>query len=50
MTEKNRKYFSDITIAIGLIEDFTIDITSFNDYENDKKTQSAVERQLVRVG
>ncbi|SHG58620.1 Uncharacterized conserved protein, contains HEPN domain [Flavobacterium micromati] len=50
MTEKSKKYLSDIIIAIGLIEDFTIDITSFNDYENDKKTQSAVERQLVIVG
>ena len=40
MTEKSKKYLSDIIIAIGLIEDFTIDITSFNDYEDDKKLKA----------
>jgi len=30
-------------MAIELIEDFTMDINSFADYERDRKTQSAVE-------
>lgn len=50
MTEKSKKYLADILIAISLIEDFTLDIKDFNNYEQDLKTQSAVERQLVIVG
>ena len=50
MTEKGLKYLSDITQAISLIEDFTKSITNFNDYVNDLKTQSAVERQLGIIG
>jgi uncharacterized protein with HEPN domain len=46
MTEKGLKYLSDIFQAIVLIEDFTKSITSYTDYVNDLKTQSAVERQL----
>jgi uncharacterized protein with HEPN domain len=37
-------------LAIKLIEDFTIEISDFNIYEQDRKTQSAVERQLVIIG
>jgi uncharacterized protein with HEPN domain len=37
-------------MAIQLIEDFTKDINCFTDYERDRKTQSAVERQLVIIG
>jgi uncharacterized protein with HEPN domain len=37
-------------MAIDLIEIFTVDITDFNIYENDLKTQSAVERQLAIIG
>lgn len=48
--DKSRKYLSDILIAIDLIEDFIIDISDFNDYEKDLKTQSAVERQLAIIG
>ena len=48
--DKSRKYLSDILIAIDLIEDFIIDISDFNDYEKDLKTQSAVERQLAVIG
>lgn len=33
-----------------MIEKFTEDITDFNLYQNDLKTQSAVERQLVIIG
>lgn len=37
-------------MAIDLIEHFTLDISHFNDYQNDLKTQSAVERQLAIIG
>jgi uncharacterized protein with HEPN domain len=47
--EKSKKYLSDILIAIKLIEDFTFDILDFNVYQNDLKTQSAVERQLAII-
>lgn len=50
MTEKGRKYLSDIIIAIELIESFISDIQSFEEYEKDLKTQSAVERQLGIIG
>lgn len=50
MTEKSKKYLSDVLMAITLIREFTIDITDFNTYDKDRKTQSAVERQLVIIG
>lgn len=50
MTEQGLKYLSDIKQAIELIEDFTKSINSFDDYKNDLKTQSAVERQLGIIG
>lgn len=48
--EKGKKYLSDIVRAIDLIEDFIKDIDTFNTYEADLKSQSAVERQLAIVG
>lgn len=48
--ERSKKYLSDIIIAIDLIENFTADIVDFNNYINDLKTQSAVERQLAIIG
>ena len=50
MTDKGRKYLSDILMAIELINEFTGDRKDFNEYVSDKKTQSAVERQLAIVG
>ncbi len=50
MTEKGKKYLSDVLMAIDLINEFTIGITDFKDYEKDRKTQSAVERQLAIIG
>ena len=50
MTDQGRKYLSDILQAIELIESFTSDITDFNNYLSDFKTQSAVERQLGIIG
>lgn len=48
--EKSKKYLSDILMAIELIEEFTDGINDFNLYEKDRKTQSAVERQLAIIG
>ncbi|MCT8341220.1 DUF86 domain-containing protein [Flavobacteriaceae bacterium TK19130] len=50
MTEKSKKYLSDILMAIDLIEKFTSETPEFNQYDNDLKTQSAVERQLAIIG
>lgn len=50
MTEKSKKYLSDILMAIDLIENFTHGVTDFKIYQNDLKTQSAVERQLAIIG
>ena len=44
------KYLFDIQSSISLIEFFLKDIDTFNDYQNDLKTQSAVERQLAIIG
>ena len=48
--DKSKKYLSDILIAIDLIEKFTVEISDFNVYQEDLKTQSAVERQLAIIG
>ena len=50
MMEKRLKYLYDILKAIELIEEFISTINSYNDYVNDLKTQSAVERQLGIIG
>lgn len=50
MTGKSQKYLSDIIHSIELIEDFTKSIKTFSQYENDLKTQSAVERHLGIIG
>lgn len=50
MTDQGKKYLSDIIHAIDLIELFTSNISDFNIYEVDLKTQSAVERQLGIIG
>lgn len=50
MTEKSLKYLSDVLMAIALIENFIDGITDFQMYEDDFKTQSAVERQLAIIG
>jgi len=48
--DKQSKYLFDIQSAISLIESFTQHISSYNQYLNDVKTQSAVERQLTTIG
>lgn len=50
MTEKTKKYWADIFIAIELIEEFSQNITDFFEYQKDLKTKSAVERQLGIIG
>lgn len=50
MTEKGLKYLADILNVIDLINEFTSTVSSFPEYENDLKTQSAVERQLRIIG
>ena len=50
MTEKERKFLSDISNSIKLIEDFTNDLKSFDEYEKDLKTKGAVERHLGIIG
>lgn len=50
MTEKARKYLSDILLAINLVEEFISDTKDFDEYTYDLKTQSAVERQLSIIG
>ena len=50
MTEKERKFLSDITNSIELIENFTSEIKSFGEYSKDLKTKGAVERHLGIIG
>jgi uncharacterized protein with HEPN domain len=50
MTERQKKYLSDILSAINLIEDFVRGINTFKEFENDLKSKSAVERQLSIIG
>lgn len=47
MTEASKKYLADSLMVITLIEDFTQETVSFAAYQSDRKTQSAVERQLA---
>ena len=50
MTDQGKKYLTDIIHAIALIESFTTGISTYDEYVNDLKTQSAVERQLGIIG
>jgi uncharacterized protein with HEPN domain len=50
MTEKEKKFLSDITYSIELIEDFTKGTNSFGEYSKDLKTKGAVERHLGIIG
>lgn len=50
MTEREKKFLSDIFHSIELIESFVNSLNSFEDYQKDIKTKSAVERQLGIIG
>jgi uncharacterized protein with HEPN domain len=49
MDRKAKLYF-DIITSINLIEEFLGSINLFDEYSVDRKTQSAIERQLTIVG
>jgi uncharacterized protein with HEPN domain len=50
MTEKEKKFLSDIFTSITLIEEFIKDLGSFAEYQKDLKTKGAVERHLGIIG
>ena len=50
MTEKEKKFLTDISNSIDLIETFTTEIKSFTEYQKDLKTKGAVERHLGIIG
>jgi len=50
MTERERKFLSDISNSIELIESFTKDLKLFAEYQADVKTRAAVERHLGIIG
>ena len=50
MTDEAKKYLSDIVRAIELIEMFMNGVDDFDEYVDDLKTKSAVERQLGIIG
>ncbi|MBI9068793.1 MAG: DUF86 domain-containing protein [Salinivirgaceae bacterium] len=50
MTERGRKYLSDVLRSIELIDSFLEGIDSYEQYQSDLKTQSAIERQLGIIG
>ena len=50
MTDKGKKFLSDVLTSIQFIEEFTVSTNTFDEYQSDKKTQSAVERHLAIIG
>ena len=48
--DRKKKYYDDIIFAISLIEEFLGEINLFSQYKIDRKTKSAVERQLAIIG
>lgn len=50
MTPQSKKYLDDILYSIQTIFEFVEGINSFAEYVQDKKTKSAVERQLGIIG
>ncbi len=50
MTEKAKKYLSDILQAIKLIDEFSKEVSNFSAYQKDLKSKSAIERQLGIIG
>lgn len=48
--DRKKKYYDDIIYAINLIDEFLDGINSFAQYQVDRKTKSAVERQLAIIG
>lgn len=50
MTDKGRKYLSDVLNSIDHILTFTNDLTAFDQYKNNFLIQAAVERHLSIIG
>lgn len=50
MTDQAKKYLSDIRKSIERIDAFMVGFDTFEKYQTDLKTQSAVERQLGIIG
>src|ERR1700761_7355786 len=50
MMDRKKKYYDDIIFAISSIDEFLGDINLFSQYKVDRKTKSAVERQLAIIG
>lgn len=50
MTEQAKKYLSDMLMAIELVERFSEGTMTFETYQADLKTKSAIERQLSILG
>jgi uncharacterized protein with HEPN domain len=48
--DRKKKYYDDILFAISLIDEFLGDVNLFSQYVVDRKTKSAVERQLAIIG
>jgi uncharacterized protein with HEPN domain len=50
MQPEELKYLYDVQTSIQSIKDFTIDIKSFQDFDNYKLVKRAVERELEIIG
>lgn len=50
MMDRKKKYYDDIFFSISLIDEFLTDTNLFAEYIVDRKTKSAVERQLAIIG
>lgn len=50
MTNRHRKYLSDVLHSCACIESFLKDAGTFEAYQNDAKTRAAVERHLGIIG
>jgi uncharacterized protein with HEPN domain len=50
MTDKERKYLSDILVSIDHILSFTNDVVYFEQYTGNFLIKSAVERHLSKIG
>src|SRR5690554_4037983 len=50
MTDKERKYLSDILVSVNHILSFTNDVVDFEQYKENFLIKSAVERHLSIIG
>ena len=50
MNDEIKKYLTDIINSCLSIEEFSKDVLSFSDYENNKMLKRAVERELEIIG